>query len=773
MKKISTLSFFLLQIAFALAQQNIAPQDLFKLIPAERAVFDPPSGYSHTWGQAFEDFPLRRLWEAFDTGVPPQPLSATGASADWLDINGGGSQNHSLLWIGESALANAIKGDAAQYDIAADNCMLMLSFNKQQGHMRYEAVGFYAGFWEGGVASMALAGLYAPAGSTKGPALLAAARDWWADHIAVLRELSMPDGQVHLVGARSYGDPQAVDDYENISIAVNLQLIDPRPYSSLHPRIASLLTTDGQPKYGNGSVWDIQWHNYRHVAERWVVLRAVQTGAITRVPVTQSKPKMAHDYYKWSSGNTIYVASNNVVGLCPIRWKASWNPGQLNWVEIAGDDPNDCGQVAHPPMSPLNMPGNAAHILQKSIVTTSNAGCVSTSSCSNDASVISIVMPYNKGCAGTITPRVVIKNEGTNTMTDVALYCQIDGYTLYSEFGQGAIKGKRYTATTGPGLLPDSTITLSLDAVTVTPGTHTIKVWIMDVNRVMDVNSTNDLQTLQFNAVSTGAPSTFSENFENINPGSIPADWSLYNPDNTGNWFVYSTGTNKAAAFNNFAYTGAKGKKDELIMPPVDLTGNPQVYLSFDWAHASKPAPTLYDSMEVLISTDCGATFTSLWGKGGTALNTVADMPSLYIPAGPADYRNEKVDVSAYNTSVNAIFKFVNWSNNGNSTLIDNVNFTTTSPTSVNGSIAGSSVNVFPNPVSDLLQISYELPGSGEVQVKLVNALGQVVQETHSGVAGLQVLKMDVSNCPSGIYNVLLSSDRKSDVVSKVIMIAK
>ncbi|MCC6582047.1 MAG: hypothetical protein IT440_16570, partial [Phycisphaeraceae bacterium] len=297
MRKISTLLFFLLQIAFAFAQQNIAPQDLFKLTPAERALFDAPAGYSHTWGQAYEDFPLRRLWEAFNTGVPPQPLSATGASAGWLDINGGGSQNHSLRWIGESALANAILGDAAQYDIAADNCILMLGFNKQQGHMRYEAVGFYAGFWEGGVASMALAGLYAPAGSTKGPALLAAARDWWADHIAVLRELSMPDGQVHLVGARSYGDPQAVDDYENISIAVNLQLIDPRPYSSLHPRLASLLTADGQPKYGNGSVWDIQWHNYRHVAERWVLLRAVQTGAIMRVPVTQSKPKMAHDYY--------------------------------------------------------------------------------------------------------------------------------------------------------------------------------------------------------------------------------------------------------------------------------------------------------------------------------------------------------------------------------------------------------------------------------------------------------------------------------------------
>jgi hypothetical protein len=588
-----------------------------------------------------------------------------------------------------------------------------------------------------------------------------------------LRELSLPDGQVHLVGARSYGSPQAVDDYENISIAVNMQLIDPRPYSSLHPRIASLLTTDGQPKYGNGSVWDIQWHNYRHVAERWVVLRAVQTGAILRAPVTQSKPKMAHDYYKWTSGNTIYVASNNVVGLCPIRWKASWNPGSLIWVEMAGNDPSDCGQVAHPPLGPLNMPGNAAHILSKSIVTTSAAGCVSSNSCSNDASVISVVMPYNKGCSGTITPRVVIKNEGTNAMTDVALYCQIDNYTLYSEFPQGAIKGKRYSATSGPGLLPDSTISLYLDAVTLTPGTHTIKVWIMDVNRVMDVNSTNDLQTLQFEAVSTGYPTTYSENFENVAPGALPADWSVYNPDNTGNWFVFGTATNKAAAFNNFAYTGAKNKKDELVMPPVDLIGNPQLYLSFDWSHASKPAPTQYDSLEVLISTDCGNTFTSIWGKGGTALNTVADIATTFVPASPAEYENAKVDVSAYNTSNKAIIKFVNWSNNGNSTLVDNVNFTTTSPTGENElQVSDYTLQVFPNPASEFIEVSCQLRNAGELKMKLVNSLGQSVEEISYAVkSGTHVSKMEVKNYPAGIYNLLVTSGNNEIAVSKVMII--
>jgi hypothetical protein len=320
--------------------------------------------------------------------------------------------------------------------------------------------------------------------------------------------------------------------------------------------------------------------------------------------------------------------------------------------------------------------------------------------------------------------------------------------------------------TSGPGLLPDSLITLTLDPSSVTAGTHTIKVWIMDVNKITDVNATNDAQSLQFTLAGKGYGAlNYSENFENVTPGQIPAEWSAYDPDANGNWFVYATGTNKAAAFNNFAYTGAKNKKDELVMPVIDLTGNSSIWFSFDLCHASRPAPTAYDSLEVLISTDCGVTFTSVWGKGGAALNTVADNASLFIPAGPQDYKNVQVDLSAYTTSGNAIIKFVNWSNNGNSTLVDNLHFILNTTTGVWDNSVNGSLNVFPSPAKDMITINGQFSTGADMKVDLVNMLGEKVmsQEFVLTANGILNGRMDVSKLVAGIYNVVVTSE---DVVA-------
>ena len=372
-----------------------------------------------------------------------------------------------------------------------------------------------------------------------------------------------------------------------------------------------------------------------------------------------------------------------------------------------------------------------------------------------------------------INPQVVIRNNGAVNITNLSLYCQIDNFSLYSELGNGATKCKHYSVTSGPGLLPDSLITLTLDPSTVTPGMHTIKIWTMDVNKITDVNAANDLQSLQFNVVNQGLPMNFTEDFENVTAGQIPGNWSMYDPDANGNWFVYATAANKAVAFNNYAYTGAQNSKDELILPDFDLTGTGSAWLSFDVCHASRPAPTKYDSLEVLISADCGNTFASVWGRGGTALNTVPDNANLFIPSGPQDYQNVQIDLSAYSSANNAIIKFVNWSNNGNSTLIDNVNLLPAATTNVSESTENFSLNVFPNPASQVGYASYNLKNSSEVQLKLMNAVGQIVSAENLGtqIKGNHVSKLDASILPAGIYNLVLVSGEK--MMSERIVIAR
>ncbi len=757
------------------AQQLIAPQNLFVLSAQERALFNPPANWFPLSWTGYEGPPLKGLWEAFDNGLPPVPVNASQSASGWYNLNGTGSENHAMLWIGESALGNALANDVVQYEIAAKKAIFLLdSMDLVQGHMRHEAIGLYVGFWEGGAAAMALAGLYAPAGSTSGPQLLASARRWWADHIAVLRALRMPDGQVARLGARmNHGQPGGDDD-ENVKCALNLQLIDPQPYNTLHPFITSRITIDGEPKASTSPGNPIMWHEPRAAAERWTVLRAFQAGALLRVPANQPTPLVIDDIYKWSSGNTTYVATPVVTGYPNCRWKVSWTAGQLLHIIVSDTGNTNGAKVAHPApgwQAPLNIPTNAKHILGPPF-TTPDPTCAQNSSCGNDAAVISIAKPYHRGCVTNINPVVVVKNTGTTPITNFSLYYRIDNFSLYSEYASGAVKSKNYVVTQGPGLLPDSLATLTLDVSTVTPGAHTIKVWIMDVNKMTDVNASNDAISSSFTVVTAGYPLPYTQDFENVTPGQIPGNFSYYDGDDHEKWFVFASSGNQAAALSNFTYSGAVNSQDELVLSVLNFSGQPQVYLSFDYSHASRSNSLKYDSLEVQISTDCGTTFTTIWNKGGSALNTVPDQSTIFIPAGPQDYQNAQVNLSAYTQFSKVIIKFINWSNEGNSTLIDNINIGNLQSTGVEN-LSALSTNVYPNPANDLLHVNFYSNAKNTMNVKLINLLGETMkEENYTAGTGFNTTSIDISNYTPGVYNLILS-DAGGKAICKKIIIAR
>lgn len=210
---------------------------------------------------------------------------------------------------------------------------------------------------------MALAGLYAPEGSVRGPELLFAARRWWAEHVAVLRRLSLPDGQVALVGARLGGEPGTVDSWTSLSPAVNLQLLDPRAHEDLHPTIAALVTPEGEPAAGTKGV-PINWFRPRHVAERWVVLRAVQSGALPPIAGDQGRPAVVQDVYRWTEGDSVLTAIPESTGFRPARFKVRWDPGTVLVVEVGdpGDTPHT-GKGPHQPMDPVNIADDAELVL--------------------------------------------------------------------------------------------------------------------------------------------------------------------------------------------------------------------------------------------------------------------------------------------------------------------------------------------------------------------------------------------------------------------------
>lgn len=168
-----------------------------------------------------------------------------------------------------------------------------------------------------------------------------------------------------------------------------------------------------------------------------------------------------------------------------------------------------------------------------------------------------------------------------------------------------------------------------------------------------------------------------SEPFEGSFP---PAGWRVGNPDNDRT-FVQSTtvggfGTSsKSAVFDNYNLPFIGGRRDTLFMPVLNLNGTTGTTLKFDVAHAWNTVT--FDSLYVLVSTNCGRNFTRVYNKTGAALATAPNTYNAFIPTS-TQWRTETVNLTTYNGANRLQVAFVNVAGGTNFLYLDNINLTTT-----------------------------------------------------------------------------------------------
>ena len=158
----------------------------------------------------------------------------------------------------------------------------------------------------------------------------------------------------------------------------------------------------------------------------------------------------------------------------------------------------------------------------------------------------------------------------------------------------------------------------------------------------------------------------------------VPAGWTLINNNNSPTSWARTTAagntptTGNAMWFNNYAYNDAD---DDIVrVKPLSFTGLSSAQMTFDVAYAPYNASN-YDGLEVLVSTDCGATFTSVYSKSNTTLATAAATTSAFTPTA-AQWRTETIPLTTYVGQANVIIAFKNLSGYGNNLYVDNINVT-------------------------------------------------------------------------------------------------
>ncbi|MCE3297352.1 MAG: hypothetical protein K0R65_3066 [Crocinitomicaceae bacterium] len=295
----------------------------------------------------------------------------------------------------------------------------------------------------------------------------------------------------------------------------------------------------------------------------------------------------------------------------------------------------------------------------------------------NDVSVIDITSPIGDNCAGSITPKVIIKNRGTSALTSATINYQVDN---------GTVVTFSYTGSLASG----ATATVTLPAFTSYLGNHTFKAYSTLPNGAADPEPDRDTVEITF-MVSKGLNAPYTQDFEaDVFPPDLK--WVVDNGNTDCYEWIGGSATSIAGTLDNNAalfpgYGNTSGSTDNLVTPIFILPCNASAAsIQFDVAYRRRnTTASNYERLYIEISENCGATWNStpIYDKTGTALQVITTtLASYYIPSGTTDWRTETVNLASFigASSKNIKFRFRAVAANGNNIYIDNFKFNATFP---------------------------------------------------------------------------------------------
>ncbi len=380
---------------------------------------------------------------------------------------------------------------------------------------------------------------------------------------------------------------------------------------------------------------------------------------------------------------------------------------------------------------------------------------------SNDAIALSAKVAAT--CSSTISPIISVYNNGLNAITALTITPYIDGVIAPTTSWNGNIA-------------PATSSTISLNTISspTNTGAHTFSYNISAMNGT-DGNMTNNSTKVSYLVASDFQGSPVSEDFALTN--FPPVKWAAVNSNSGPSWtrvtnaggYNLSTQSTRYDFFNNKVI----GDMDELFITPMNLSGTAAPVLSFDYAYAQRDANS-NDKLEVMVSNNCGSSWTNVYSSSGYTLATALPMPMAYLPDvnDISQWQTVTINLTGYN-SPSVLVKFVVTNDNGNNLYIDNVNLNQTQPVGlIKETKLSNQVSIFPNPTSGNATLRVFSLISGKSKLILINTMGQIVSsKTIDLFSGNNNILIDTKEFSNGIYSVVLET--ATETVVKKISISK
>ncbi len=368
-------------------------------------------------------------------------------------------------------------------------------------------------------------------------------------------------------------------------------------------------------------------------------------------------------------------------------------------------------------------------------------GCTPVQLKTVDVQLKTIVAPNQRICTTSFTPAVIIRNKGLQTLTSLVIKTVLDNGTPQIYNWSGSLSSL-------------AAATINLNTVTINQGIHSVNISTTLPNGATDENKTND--SLSTTVQYFDAVLSVNESFEGTT--FPPQGWDIVNPDNLITWKkvtgVAKTG-NASVIMNNFNYP-VLNQLDYLRMPEINVVNVDSAFLTFQVAAATFTATSTagnnWDTLEVLISRDCGLTYTSLYKKwGATLVTTAIEHTDSFVPASN-EWRRDSIDLTSYNNAGRVLIAFKNTNGFENNIYLDDVNFRTIT---INPNLKAAGFLVTPNPARDNLSVQF-YPNPAKLRsIQLYNLMGQKIAEKNipAGQGGT-IYNFDIRRYAGGTFIV-------------------
>jgi hypothetical protein len=359
-----------------------------------------------------------------------------------------------------------------------------------------------------------------------------------------------------------------------------------------------------------------------------------------------------------------------------------------------------------------------------------------------DASAKSISTPLQRVCTSTFSPVFTLRNKGSKTLTSAAIYASVDNGTVSST-----------TNWTG-SLATMSETSVTLNAMTITQGTHILKIVVSSPNGNTDEDASNDTITTAFQYYEPMAPPV-TEGFEKST--FPPAGWDIVNPDASITWervTGVSKSGNASVMIRNFDYK-LNGQKDYLRLPTVNITNADSAFMTFQVAAAVTTDPSsttnAFDTLEVLASKDCGLTYTSLYKKwGGSLITRSKAYDSSFVPKS-TEWRKDSVNLTPYINAGSLVLAFVNTTEFENNIYLDDINVYSVN---ISANLKEKGFMITPNPTTGMIAVQF-YPNPPYVKgINIFSIPGQKVASQIVNGPGSSAYYFDLGRFASGVYVV-------------------